>query len=197
LDFSKKIVAQGVKGWAGAGAAVIPTEAGEDSVPMLVEKEGMPFLVGLSSLGCLKLPLTISTFQLTTSSFSSYLSALRTSALHYKALTLVPALVTVLLLSRRLYRLYLHNLAKKAVRDLRARRRNSRKELSNPDLEEGGPPTATREDEDLCVVCLTNKRDTVILPCGHYYLCASCVSKCADTCPVCRGEIADTVRTFS
>jgi hypothetical protein len=55
LDFSKKIVAQGVKGWAGAGAAVVPTTSGEDSVPMLVEKEGMPFLVGFGCSGFAKL----------------------------------------------------------------------------------------------------------------------------------------------
>lgn len=49
-------------------------------------------------------------------------------------------------------------------------------------------------DEHLCVVCLENARDEVLVPCGHMVLCQEC---CADImastneCPMCREKIED------
>ena len=49
-------------------------------------------------------------------------------------------------------------------------------------------------DEHLCVVCLENARDEVLVPCGHMVLCQGC---CADImastneCPMCREKIQD------
>jgi hypothetical protein len=49
-------------------------------------------------------------------------------------------------------------------------------------------------DEHLCVVCLENARDEVLVPCGHMVLCQDC---CADImastneCPMCREKIED------
>lgn len=49
-------------------------------------------------------------------------------------------------------------------------------------------------DEHLCVVCLENARDEVLVPCGHMVLCQDC---CADImastneCPMCRETIED------
>lgn len=39
-----------------------------------------------------------------------------------------------------------------------------------------------------CAICLTNPKDTVINPCGHFYMCATCAVK-VKTCPICRGKI--------
>lgn len=48
-----------------------------------------------------------------------------------------------------------------------------------------------KEDKDqyLCQICIDNHRNTVLLPCRHFF-CASCVSKLEySTCPFCREDI--------
>lgn len=40
-----------------------------------------------------------------------------------------------------------------------------------------------------CIICLSEKRDTIVLPCRHMCLCAECadlLSNRADRCPICR-----------
>lgn len=49
------------------------------------------------------------------------------------------------------------------------------------------------EDEELCVVCLTIAKDTVVLPCRHLCLCKTCAEelmKHTPKCPVCRGPVS-------
>ncbi|RLN73405.1 hypothetical protein BBJ28_00021532, partial [Nothophytophthora sp. Chile5] len=56
---------------------------------------------------------------------------------------------------------------------------------------------ALREKRDaqkalVCVVCLMNSVDRVLVPCGHSY-CATCVQRLQQgSCPVCRQEISDS-----
>lgn len=53
--------------------------------------------------------------------------------------------------------------------------------------EEGG-------DEHLCVICLENARDEVLVPCGHMVLCQACcanVMQNSNECPMCREKIED------
>ena len=46
-----------------------------------------------------------------------------------------------------------------------------------------------------CVVCMDRPRDTMILPCGHAYLCGECVVNLPNRkCPMCRGKIEKTVK---
>nr|CCC92219.1 conserved hypothetical protein [Trypanosoma congolense IL3000] len=49
------------------------------------------------------------------------------------------------------------------------------------------------EDDKLCVVCITNQRDTVLLPCRHMCLCYECASMLRiqrnNACPICRVAI--------
>lgn len=63
----------------------------------------------------------------------------------------------------------------------------------------GGTPAkaaaAAAEGEDDCVVCLSTRRDTVIVPCGHFCCCSSCVSNLT-TCPVCRKGIQYRQKVF-
>jgi hypothetical protein len=47
-------------------------------------------------------------------------------------------------------------------------------------------------DMEECLVCLENEHDVVIVPCGHYCLCAACANTIAGStgkCPLCRGRI--------
>ena len=51
-------------------------------------------------------------------------------------------------------------------------------------------PNSAGEDEDTnCVVCLSEPRDTIMLPCRHLCLCSSCADKLRyqhGNCPFCR-----------
>lgn len=45
-------------------------------------------------------------------------------------------------------------------------------------------------DDQLCVVCRTNPREIILLPCGHVCLCEDCSQNINYDCPVCRTPIA-------
>lgn len=49
-----------------------------------------------------------------------------------------------------------------------------------------------------CVICLTNPRDTAIMPCRHLCLCGTCANVTSSTwsfqCPVCRARVAAMVK---
>ena len=47
-----------------------------------------------------------------------------------------------------------------------------------------------------CVVCMDEEKTHVILPCGHYCVCAKCLATLTQ-CPVCRKEIQQTVRCYN
>jgi hypothetical protein len=44
-------------------------------------------------------------------------------------------------------------------------------------------------DPNMCLICLENSINIVIVPCGHSVACESCLSKCPNTCPICRTQI--------
>eukprot|EP00298_Acanthocystis_sp_HF-20_P015926 c21320_g1_i2.p1 GENE.c21320_g1_i2~~c21320_g1_i2.p1 ORF type:complete len:396 (-),score=130.75 c21320_g1_i2:62-1249(-) len=53
------------------------------------------------------------------------------------------------------------------------------------------------DDKDLCVICMNAPISCVLVPCGHYCLCEACsASLPSKRCPVCRGEITQTVKAF-
>eukprot|EP00792_Barthelona_sp_PAP020_P002290 TRINITY_DN13754_c0_g1_i1.p1 TRINITY_DN13754_c0_g1~~TRINITY_DN13754_c0_g1_i1.p1 ORF type:complete len:285 (+),score=62.68 TRINITY_DN13754_c0_g1_i1:30-884(+) len=48
------------------------------------------------------------------------------------------------------------------------------------------------DEEEMCVICMCNKKDTMILPCRHYILCSECANILRtnnDVCPLCREHI--------
>lgn len=55
-------------------------------------------------------------------------------------------------------------------------------------------------DAMLCVVCLSNVKDTALLPCKHLCACYNCSEVIATTqgrrCPVCRATVEDLMRLF-
>lgn len=55
--------------------------------------------------------------------------------------------------------------------------------------------SGAKDDDELCVVCLDKKRDTVLVECGHYFLCAGCAGG-LERCPVCRGVVKGSVKAF-
>ena len=52
-------------------------------------------------------------------------------------------------------------------------------------LKLGLPNLKQTENEKLCVICLENKPDTCLIPCGHFNYCQICESKIS-SCSICR-----------
>jgi hypothetical protein len=50
------------------------------------------------------------------------------------------------------------------------------------------------EDETSCecAVCLDQEKNTVFIPCGHFYTCSGC-AKALQACPICRQAIKERV----
>ena len=47
-----------------------------------------------------------------------------------------------------------------------------------------------------CVICMTNTRDTCVMPCRHVCCCAECANTLrlqSDRCPVCRELITELI----
>ena len=46
-----------------------------------------------------------------------------------------------------------------------------------------------------CIVCFTNDKDIVFVPCGHFYCCGECYGRFAKKeCPICRGRVESILR---
>jgi hypothetical protein len=55
-------------------------------------------------------------------------------------------------------------------------------------------PDKVYGDEEVdCVVCLSEQKTRVFVPCGHYCVCDVCESKLEKKCPMCRQEIRTSV----
>jgi hypothetical protein len=52
------------------------------------------------------------------------------------------------------------------------------------------------KNERLCVVCLTNDKNMIFLPCAHIAACFEC-SVSLNSCPICRDEVCSKIRAFS
>jgi hypothetical protein len=54
-------------------------------------------------------------------------------------------------------------------------------------------------DESLCVVCISNRKTVVLLPCRHMCVCPDCVQailQVEPACPLCRAQVEDTIKVF-
>jgi hypothetical protein len=87
----------------------------------------------------------------------------------------------------------------------RAKARASAFELEKKEKELAEAKAAASRSEDkaeaaaresTCAVCLTNKRNTVFLPCFHLSTCSSCAARCNDACPICRATTTGSMRVF-
>ena len=60
-------------------------------------------------------------------------------------------------------------------------------------------PTANEEiadDDDACVICISDVRTHAVAPCGHMCLCAVCAQRIVE-CPLCRGPVVLTMKIFA
>ena len=70
-------------------------------------------------------------------------------------------------------------LANELRKSLEESRKERRQRVRDKDL---------REDQ-ICVVCRTNPREIILLPCGHVCLCEDCSMDISTDCPLCRNRI--------
>jgi E3 ubiquitin-protein ligase MGRN1 len=65
-------------------------------------------------------------------------------------------------------------------------------------LENAASPSSQGTNEDhLCVICLTNRKDTTALPCRHMCMCHECADalrKQSSVCPICRNKVDSLLR---
>ena len=56
-------------------------------------------------------------------------------------------------------------------------------------------------ENDVCVICMTERKFYAIIPCGHLLFCESCSKSVMQNvqalCPLCRGKINSTIRIYS
>ncbi|KAK2727209.1 hypothetical protein QYM36_007891 [Artemia franciscana] len=84
-------------------------------------------------------------------------------------------------------------IAWKAVK--KNREKNRLRQLHESVIRDRGSVETTREDQ-LCVVCLTNPKEVILLPCGHVCTCLDCGIRIRESCPVCRARVSDMSRAF-
>ena len=69
--------------------------------------------------------------------------------------------------------------------------------LTNDDgAEEGQEAIDDDNQEAECLICLTENKDTLIMPCAHLCVCENCgkeLVKAKHTCPICRGNISSLI----
>jgi len=71
-------------------------------------------------------------------------------------------------------------------------------EIYGIELHEKAGQQSSDDNEGVeCVVCMTNPRDTTVLPCRHMCLCANCAKILrfqSNKCPVCREQVASLLQ---
>ncbi|PSS18104.1 E3 ubiquitin-protein like [Actinidia chinensis var. chinensis] len=85
----------------------------------------------------------------------------------------------------------------------RQQQRTQQQNLARTDVDPQSPEddeAGDIPDGELCVVCLTRRRRSAFIPCGHLVCCQRCALSVerdlAPKCPVCRQEIRSSVRIY-
>ena len=92
---------------------------------------------------------------------------------------------------------YFESLEKEEVekRCLEEKIQQEEKEMENKKLQSLRRETNFLFFKSKCVICFTNERNIVTLPCSHLSLCEFC-SKKVDKCPLCKESFSCTIKTF-
>lgn len=129
-------------------------------------------------------------FYLTTMSITSLLRKLDDRKKTYKWLCLIFGAIALVISGVVVRRFWKTRQERRSADELRenlaASRRQRRQFVRDSDL---------REDQ-LCVICRTNPREIILLPCGHVCLCEDCADGIVDLCPICRAKIAQKAAAY-
>nr|XP_020671433.1 mitochondrial ubiquitin ligase activator of nfkb 1-A-like [Pogona vitticeps]XP_020671434.1 mitochondrial ubiquitin ligase activator of nfkb 1-A-like [Pogona vitticeps]XP_020671435.1 mitochondrial ubiquitin ligase activator of nfkb 1-A-like [Pogona vitticeps] len=123
--------------------------------------------------------------------WQTLLADLRSASSFWKWAALLCGLASAAVVLHALCRAYQH---RKLKREQEAQRREYesllRHNLSPLDPAEEPP-------ENSCIICLTNLRECVLLPCGHVCCCFRCFQALPNrSCPICRGHIDRVVPLY-
>lgn len=88
----------------------------------------------------------------------------------------------------------------KALRQYRQAQQQNNLTREDADSEIAAEGTEEIPDGELCVICLTVRRRSAFVPCGHLVCCQRCALSVerdlAPKCPVCRQSIRTSVRIY-
>ena len=68
--------------------------------------------------------------------------------------------------------------------------------MTHEDGAEEGQQVIDDNPEAECLICLSDPKDTLIMPCCHFCVCEHCgkeLVKAKQTCPICRGNISSLI----
>ncbi|XP_076626757.1 mitochondrial E3 ubiquitin protein ligase 1 [Colletes latitarsis] len=135
-------------------------------------------------------PLDGTPFYLTSMSISSLLRKLDDRKRTYRLLCLMFGAIG-LLIGGIVFRRYWKDrteqrLSEELRQSLAASRKERRQRVRDNDL----------RDDQLCVVCRTNPREIILLPCGHVCLCEDCANDITNDCPLCRTPITQKAAAY-
>lgn len=135
-------------------------------------------------------PIDGTPFYLTTMSIGSLLRKLDDRRKTYRWLCLVFGAIGLAIggIAVRRYRLdrEQERLSEELQEALAASRRSRRRRVRDKDLRE----------QEICVVCRTNPREIILLPCGHVCLCEDCSDDINSDCPICRSPIVQKTAAY-
>ncbi|XP_014217084.1 mitochondrial E3 ubiquitin protein ligase 1 [Copidosoma floridanum] len=129
-------------------------------------------------------PVNGTPYYITTMSLSSLLRKLDDRRKIYRWLCLMFGAIG-LFIGGMVLRRYLKDREEQRVanelrKSLEATRKERRQKVRDKDLPE----------DQLCVVCRSNPREIVLIPCGHVCLCEDCSLDVSTNCPICRNYIS-------
>ncbi|KAK3090855.1 hypothetical protein FSP39_015260 [Pinctada imbricata] len=85
--------------------------------------------------------------------------------------------------------------SQKSSDSVRLKKLESISDDDNGDLQSIREENRKLKDLTMCKICMENDINIVFLPCGHLASCSEC-APAMRRCPVCRGHVKGTVRTF-
>lgn len=141
--------------------------------------DGQGFRIAKSSAGGLTTP-----YILTTKSIMEVKSTVRAQATAFKVLTILFGcftLMTFYALGKKWLPRFRLRRVRRVVTQQRERIRRNIDGL---------------HEAQICLACLSNPREVVLLPCGHVCVCADCSLLIQERCPVCREPVIDTQVVF-
>ena len=60
-------------------------------------------------------------------------------------------------------------------------------------------PAPSVQEDDICIICMSSPREHVLIPCGHFLMCAACCSvpnMFQNGCPLCRKAVGSHVMLY-
>ncbi|KOC59611.1 Mitochondrial ubiquitin ligase activator of nfkb 1 [Habropoda laboriosa] len=135
-------------------------------------------------------PLNGTPFYLTSMSISSLLRKLDDRKRTYRLLCLMFGAIGMLIGGIVFRRYWKDRTEQRVAEELRqslaASRKERRQRVRDTDL----------RGDQICVICCTNPREIILLPCGHVCLCEDCSEDITTHCPMCRAPIAQKAAAY-